>query len=103
MANIALVVVWVVGIGFGYWLAWMRYGKRYVLVEKKQLKYNRAQMATQVSKSNPRCACCKTTSRNETDTGFSCGCVWSAKDLLMSGDDYMCTMHRRFADEEETS
>ena len=90
----SLLVVWCIGIAFGYWLAWKRFSKAYVLVDKEKLKHNQAQLATQSPKQNTRCACCKTTARNEADTSFACDCAWSAYDLLSSGSDLTCTLHR---------
>lgn len=53
----ALVVVWCVGIGFGYFLAWMRFKKAYLLIDREKLKLNQAQaMAVQSSTSNTRCS-----------------------------------------------
>lgn len=39
----ALVIVWCIGIIFGYFLAWMRFKRAYLLIDKERLKYNQAQ------------------------------------------------------------
>lgn len=42
----ALVAVWCIGIAFGYFLAWMRFKRAYLMIDKEQLKYNQMQTKT---------------------------------------------------------
>lgn len=98
--DVQLVIVWGVGIAFGYFLAWRRFNGAYVMIDKEKLKKSNQELATQHPASNPRCACCKETKRNEDNTSFTCPCAWSAKDLL---DEYnhICTLHRNRDDRKQ--
>lgn len=88
----AMVLIWCIGIAFGYFLAWMRFNRAYLMVDRERLKLNQPQVATQRP---ARCACCKETRRNETDTWFACDCAWAAEDLIAKrDDDHTCTMHK---------
>lgn len=41
-----LVVVWCIGIAFGYFLAWMRFKRAYLLIDREMLKRNQTQVST---------------------------------------------------------